>query len=540
MAEAQTISSNRKQVKFKVSRKTVNILIFITLAVILLAQCAFNTFRNGKDIEFIGSANNDLYYMIPTGKDIVQNGIPKWNTFSYVQGQRIVVQQWAYCVLVYLFYSLFKDFGIFMFVILNSLLFVISGAWYLKEKGVGWTAALQVSCIIVSAFIYLGTRPQSLTMALLCIQCAATERYIKGRNKKWLFLIPLCTLLEMNFHGSMALLHLILILPYTQKKPKNTKFKKLYEEVIPWNDLWLPLLLSIVSLFVNPYGIDGITYLIKSLGILNNSGLARTITEMNPPAMGTSLMLIWTAVLVTALLEMVYVSKLSIADLYIAIGLIGISVQPTRNTMFLYPAIYLLISQLVNIPALHDWIASIFENGVAQIFESKLGVAALAVITLLFGYRFSECVPMIYNQAISHPPDSFITPVKGLEYISKKNDNRNDIKIMSYMCSYPEFEGYKVLVDSRPEIYQKKLNHVDDIASDLATVMLPGEMNFDGNYEKYYNKIIKKYDPDYVIVTSDFPEEIAFMESMNHNENYKKTFKSSNYILYEKYEKNVD
>lgn len=536
MSEARTITLNRKQVKFKISAKTVNILIFITLAAILLAQCAFNTFGNGKDTGFIGRMNNDLYYMIPTGKDIVQNGIPKWNTFSYVQGQRIVVQQWAYCVLVYLFYSLFKDIGIFIFVILNSFLFVISGAWYLKEKGVGWTAALQISCIIVSAFVYLGSRPQSLTMALLCIQCAATERYIKGYSKKWLLIIPLCTLLEMNFHGSMVLLHLILILPYTQKKPKNTRFKKLYEEVIPWNDLMLPLLLSIVSLFVNPYSTDGITYLIKSLGVLTNSGLSKTIVEMNPSAMGTNVMLIWTAVLVTALLEIVYVSKLSIADLYIIIGLLGISVQPARNTMFLYPAIYLLISQLVNIPALHDWMANIFKNGFVQIFESRTGLAALAVITVLSGYRFSECAPMIYNQAISHPPDSFFTPVKGLEYISKKNGNKNDVKIMSYMCSYPEFEGYKVLVDSRPEIYQKKLNHVDNIASDLATVMLPGEMNFDGNYEKYYNKITKKYDPDFII-TSNFSEEIAFRESMNHNENYKKAFKGSNYIVYEK---NVD
>lgn len=55
--------------------------------IILLGMCIF-----AYTIFF----DNDGYFLIATGKEIVENGIPQFNPFFLEEGYRIVVQQWLW------------------------------------------------------------------------------------------------------------------------------------------------------------------------------------------------------------------------------------------------------------------------------------------------------------------------------------------------------------------------------------------------------------------------------------------------------------
>ena len=41
-----------------------------------------------------GFYNNDLWFLIATGREILENGIPFENPFALHDGMRMVVQQW--------------------------------------------------------------------------------------------------------------------------------------------------------------------------------------------------------------------------------------------------------------------------------------------------------------------------------------------------------------------------------------------------------------------------------------------------------------
>ena len=58
--------------------------------------------------------DNDGYFLIATGKEIVENGIPKFNPFFLEKGYQIVVQQWLWDVCLYQIQQWFGNYGLYL------------------------------------------------------------------------------------------------------------------------------------------------------------------------------------------------------------------------------------------------------------------------------------------------------------------------------------------------------------------------------------------------------------------------------------------
>lgn len=48
--------------------------------------------------------DGDVYFMIATGREIIKNGIPSKNPFTFINDLDIIIQQWPLAIILSLFY----------------------------------------------------------------------------------------------------------------------------------------------------------------------------------------------------------------------------------------------------------------------------------------------------------------------------------------------------------------------------------------------------------------------------------------------------
>lgn len=102
------------------------------------------------------------------------------------------------------------------------------------------------------------SRPQILSYLIFTTELFLADRFINSKNKKYLYLLPILSLLEINLHASIWLLQFcflgVFLIEFINKK-----------------EIRRPLLITLIIMFIsgliNPYGINAITYVFKSYGI---------------------------------------------------------------------------------------------------------------------------------------------------------------------------------------------------------------------------------------------------------------------------------
>jgi len=165
----------------------------------------------------------DMYYIIRNGQDMLKYGIQHENIWSYIPGQKIIIQQWLYCIIMGGMYKTFGGCGIYAIACITMTLFVLSSVWFFREIGFGGYSAIVVTGISYIAFNYNGVRPELLTCMLVTLQCAAVERYLNTKHKRWLYVMPLTVLAEINLHGALWPIHFIMFIPYLLFLPEKLK-----------------------------------------------------------------------------------------------------------------------------------------------------------------------------------------------------------------------------------------------------------------------------------------------------------------------------
>ena len=96
-----------------------------------------------------------------------------------------------------------------------------------------------------------------------------------------------------------------------------------------------------------------------------------------------------------------------------------------------------------------------------------------AVVMLFFMYQVSSDLtyrPMLENEYA-------VIPHKAVEYLDQYN--KEDVRVFSHTLqnNFLEWNGYKVYMDSRPEVYNEKLSGGRDLYDDIVKIM-QGTMDF--------------------------------------------------------------
>lgn len=416
--------------------------------IILLGMCIF-----AYTIFF----DNDGYFLIATGKEIVENGIPQFNPFFLEEGYRIVVQQWLWDVCLYKVQSWFGNYGLYIW----SITFFLGAMMVLyqiakqKECKAPWIPVIFASFICIN---FVNVRPTMVTVLLLSLQILVVERFQK--TGKGLFWLPLLSLLEINIHSALWLMHFIFLMPYIVPPIKNPWIRFREWKFQP------KLLITIIPMFLvgflNPYGVEGMLYLLHS----NNS----MMKEAN-------------------ILELQHPEVIEYAGVCILLGIGIVCWQLSKKRIVSNTAFYFfcgtLLMALLSRRNLVYFLFGVFMIGTELIGRIEWRVPA-GIMVILITLILSFGVLSLRDPFVTE--DSSYTPVKAVEYLKGQEGAR--IYTGFNEGGYFEYMGFRSFMDPRPELFFKSINKKADVFRDYLNVR---EAKTDTSIEKVINKYEFEY-----------------------------------------------
>ena len=245
-----------------------------------LLMCAFLV------LQVDGPYDTDGWFLLATGREIVENGIPVSNPWAYdAQGGEyaFVAQQWLHAAMLYLAYSAFGYAGCDgLAVCISALLFLALWASMRSFAPEGAPAARYACCCLAvsGCSFYMSVRPTMWTMVCLCLTVSICLRWRRSGRPRTLAPLPAVMLFHAQVHMSMMWLDVFaaacFLLPCGREAGHWAR---------PQRSARLPLVIAVIAMaaaaFVNPYGADGALYLLNSYGA---AGYRCTISELQPIA----------------------------------------------------------------------------------------------------------------------------------------------------------------------------------------------------------------------------------------------------------------
>lgn len=469
-------------------------------------------------IKTIGSGfpNSDTYFIIETGRYIVENGeVPTINPFVIHNDFGVIIQQWLFDVLIYGIYHVGGWGGVFLY---SIVVLGIAGVAMYRFFGF-YSQNRTLKTILLSICLALGgtyavARPTSLSF-LMCLSVVAVMEVYR-RKRKWpvLLWLPLISLLTINIHAAMWPMLFVLMVPYVFPDTlPDLKTRGMGRGIVAffraWLDKWKCVIVAMVSMvtvgFINPNGLNGVGYLFLSYGSATNGNIA----ELEAPAMLSSF---GVAILTTFALLLLYVYKnrhnIDMANFYMASGTLIMAMLHRRNLWFLFFGSTPLFLTML--------------GGIQWKNRKERRITSISVIADFYSVCFAVALSFILCSTISlEVKDSALAPVNAVKYLSAFDKNEVVLYTGFNNGAYMEMNGYEVYIDARPELFQERINKKEDIYSEYLDVI-----NGACDYEAFF----KKYKFTHMIV-EDGSALSGFMRSYD---GYKQVVVGQGYVVYER------
>lgn len=418
--------------------------------------------------------DNDFWFSINQGRYFLNNGLTNI-AINSIHNIECIYQSWGSCTIFYIIYHYFGDYGMIVFQLLIGLL----TAYFLYKLCLTVSNKKRLSIIItliIMTFydLYFVTRPHIFTVLNLVICLYLLESYLKTNNKKYLYFLPLISLLQVNMHGIYFIVLLILLSPYIINSFKFNLFGIFKSDGYSKKSLFITFFVMFLTGFINPYGYKTIIYGFNSYfsgGILND-----TITELRALNFHEELGRIFIIIIIITYIIYFYNHKNVLLRYYLL--LFGTSYLALDAVKSIYIFLF----------------CSIFP--IAYIFKDKKSrIIDIPYSKFYRGFHFTLTmiclVYIVFNFQIPPKPDI----KKYVDYLDEHVENKETTKI--YTClkdgSYLEYNGYYSYIDPRAEIFIKANNHKEDIYEEYDKVL---KLKID------YRDFIDKYQFDYMIINN--------------------------------------
>ena len=200
----------------------------------------------------------DTRFAMNLGRYILEHGFPHVDPFTIHENLQLVAQQWLSGVM---FWEVYKNFGVDGLLIVDS----ICGAalvliyWRLCLFVSGGNKILSLVMSFAAGFLIapmIVPRPHILSAVLFLIEVFLLEKFTRTEDAKFLIPLPFVSVALINFHAAVWLISLVLCLPF----------------LFVGNSRHIKLLLAAMAGiflggFINPYGVDAMTYVFRSYGV---------------------------------------------------------------------------------------------------------------------------------------------------------------------------------------------------------------------------------------------------------------------------------
>ena len=440
---------------------------------------------------------NDVWFLFSHGKYVLEHGFPHTEFLTIHENLHFVMQQWGFSVILFLIYKFTGNVGVYFFIFLINFLilfFLYKLCMLLSSNNKYFSCLITAITDLFLEMVFIAPRPQLISILLLIITIYVLELFFKGKSKS-IWFIPLISIFLINIHAAYWPILFIVILPYLAEglfflvKRNDKKIGKLL----------ITFFIAMLMGFINPYGLEAMTYSFYSYGIEEFNILIR---EMHPVSFkGPSSVVVPSLIILLVIIVNLFFiiknrKKVSIHQLLLFLGFSFMAFLNLKNFAFLI---------IGTIP----FLVCFFKKN----FKSEISVFIILVFLPIFGIIF-----LINNDQKQY----LIRDDKNSKIVDYLDKNTNK-KIKLYTDfndgSYYEYHGYKCYIDSRAEVFIKNINRKEDIFHEYYLLFT----------EKIdYDNFINKYNFDYMVVN----KESSLYKYLSNVDVYKIVMKSEDRYLF--------
>ena len=224
---------------------------------------------------------NDVWFLLNSGRYVLQQGIPHIEPFTFHQGFEFVMHQWLSAVIFWGVYSVIGTVGLRLLVVVFYALtvFVLYQLCMKLSDHRFFVSAMVVFVPSVLFGIWLSCRPFIFSTFIFMLEIYVLESFILSENRKYLFFLPLLSILLINLHASMWPMMFIIFVPYIIDA-FGFGIGNISGQGYDKKSLFAAMGISLIVGFLNPYGWQGMTYLLRSYPHVE---INHIVAEMMPP-----------------------------------------------------------------------------------------------------------------------------------------------------------------------------------------------------------------------------------------------------------------
>lgn len=496
--------------------------------------------------------DTDLFYIIPTGRYILSNGIPIENPFITTPDQGIVIQNWLYCVIVAWVYNHLHTLGLFLLQLVTILgLFVVTFKFFDFKSSTNKIMIGLFTLGMFAMFGYVNLRPEMLTFILCVIEVIGIEKYQSTGKCRYLWLLPLTMFLETNCHASYWIMHIVVMLPYAVPSFKFMRVTDTHIENKDTGKMVPFLLLTVIAAFVNPYHYFAVRYVFDSLlsGVISLS----QISEQQPFTINAAWVWAYIALLFIFLV-MWWKKMLTSTEFYMYLGMSILFVFAVKWLPFYIFGLMYLLRAMYNRTVGRDGynIGNLKVPGICSI------LIICVVLVAGYAFMFRSNVASVFDAKTDAYMDrdgleglSYEYLVDMADYLDE-NDPDASVFAIFELANYFEYRGYIIYADARPELYTEEIAGSDEISRVLFGIRFGGDVlqyksdrsdadNKDAIDDKMadyyysaseYSAVVDSLNTDYIVCSND---EMALSYYVQGNpDKYELVVDSGLYKLYKK------
>ena len=256
-------------------------------------------------IRSAGTLDTDGWFLLASGRVVVESGIPSTNPFTAIAGQGIVLQQWLHDAWLYLCWKAAGYVGVAVSVAVPAALalwaYTGTVSRLARNARYPWAPLLIGALGFTLMASYLSIRPSLWTAALLFITISTCLEWRRGASSRYLLVLPVASLLSVNLQAALWPLSAAAAVCFLLPEEGEISLGEADETVRSWARSRLPLLAAIAGMaaesLVNPYAIDGSLYVLRSLGAASYGGV---ILELKPVWAMPAAALFWCVAILAA------------------------------------------------------------------------------------------------------------------------------------------------------------------------------------------------------------------------------------------------
>ena len=219
-----------------------------------------------------GAYNNDQWFILENGKQILEHGFPRTDPF-HVWGGSIVIENWLWSVIMYLAWKATNGAvgpAVVVWLTGGCMAFL---AWKTSKlvspsPAAACASALLAICLVAGS-LNMVMRPSVASLTLTMLSLLLVMLHAKTGHARYLALVPVVMLAAFNLHMSMAWLVILVpgVLMLVRVATTAVRSKNALATLKLTGRYALTVAASISATLANPYGLDGVLFLLRGARI---------------------------------------------------------------------------------------------------------------------------------------------------------------------------------------------------------------------------------------------------------------------------------